>query len=293
MKMTKLIAIDLDGTLLNNKNEVSKENLEAIRSAQENGVEVVIATGRAYFDVREIFKNTGIKTWIIGANGATIHHPDGGLFHSVPIEKDDAAEILQWLEKEEFYYEVFSNEAIFTPLNGRELLQIEMDRVISANPEVTIEELTMALEKQFSQTGFTFIESYQEIISSPADIYNILAFSFHKDKLEKGWNKYKELEHLTLVTSANHNFELEHKQASKGHALEKLAVQLGIDLRDTAAIGDSMNDVSMLKKAGLSIAMGNARQEVKDISDHVTLGNDENGVAHTLNSVVVKKKIIN
>lgn len=63
--MVKLIAVDLDGTLLNEENRISQRNLEAIKFAQSNGVEVVIATGRAHFDVQEIFKDTGLKTWII------------------------------------------------------------------------------------------------------------------------------------------------------------------------------------------------------------------------------------
>jgi len=78
--LKKLIALDLDGTLLNRNSEISGENIRAIRDAQQHGMEVVIATGRAHFDVREIFKDTGIRTWVIAANGATIHDPEGKLF---------------------------------------------------------------------------------------------------------------------------------------------------------------------------------------------------------------------
>ncbi|OAS88307.1 MULTISPECIES: Cof-type HAD-IIB family hydrolase [Metabacillus] len=286
--MTKLIAIDLDGTLLNSKSQISTENLEAIKNAQNAGIEVVIATGRAHFDVQALFKNSGVKTWIIGANGATIHAPDGSLYYSQPIEPELAYDILRSLEEDGYYYEVFSEECIFTSQNGRELLQIEIDRMKSANPEVNSSSLEEALVKQFSQTGFCFIDSYKDIKNASAEIYNILAFSFFEEKLETGWAKYGNIDGLTIVSSAHHNFELEHCGASKGNALRRLSDKLDIPIAKTIAIGDSMNDVSMLKLAGKGIAMGNARLEVKEISDEITLTNDEHGVAKILLSELIE-----
>ncbi|KZZ83172.1 MULTISPECIES: Cof-type HAD-IIB family hydrolase [Bacillaceae] len=280
----KLAAIDLDGTLLNSKNQISEENVSAIKKAEERGIQVVIATGRAHFDVQKIFTGTGLNPWIIAANGATIHHPDGTLFHSVPIDREEADGIMAWLEENDFYYEVFSSHFIYTPQRGRELLQIEMDRISSSNPEVSIQELQQAASKQYSQSGFSFIESFTDI-PGEAEIYNILAFSFDEEKRKTGWNEFKEREGLTIVTSANHNFELEHEKASKGLALTKLAKRLSIPLSETAAIGDSMNDESMIRTAGKGYAMGNARIEIKDISDTIFGTNDEHGVAEMLNSL--------
>ncbi|MCP3763499.1 Cof-type HAD-IIB family hydrolase [Domibacillus sp. A3M-37] len=73
----KLIAIDMDGTLLNDRNQILLENIQVVREAQSTGIEVVIATGRAYFDAAQLMKDAGLTTWIIGANGATIHDPNG------------------------------------------------------------------------------------------------------------------------------------------------------------------------------------------------------------------------
>src|SRR5690625_5316380 len=97
-----------------------------------------------------------------------------------------------------------------------------------------------------------------------ADIYNILAFSFAEEKLAKGWKKFGSRQDLTIVSSSKHNFELEHKNASKGIALQSLAEKLNIRLEDTAAVGDSFNDLSMLKIAGRSAAMGNADQRSEE-----------------------------
>ncbi|MED3564242.1 HAD-IIB family hydrolase, partial [Bacillus xiapuensis] len=198
----------------------------------------------------------------------------------------DAITIFRWLENENFYYEVFSNHSIFTTQNGRELLAIEMDRVSSANPDVNIEQLKYAAEKQYSQTGFSFIKSYQDLAGKEIEIYNILAFSFHEEKRKKGRAQFEHLENVTIVSSARHNFEFEHKNASKGIALEILANKLDIPLADTAAVGDSFNDLSMMQVAGKSVAMGNAHEEIKELCDEVTLSNVEDGVAHLIYSLI-------
>lgn len=141
----KLIAIDLDGTLLNSKHQVSLENENALRQAQRDGIEVVVSTGRAHFDVMSIFEPLGIKTWVISANGAVIHDPEGRLYHHETIDKKRAYDILSWLESENYYYEVFTGSAIYTPQNGRELLDVELDRFRSANPEADLSVLKQAV----------------------------------------------------------------------------------------------------------------------------------------------------
>lgn len=280
----KLIATDLDGTLLNSKHQVSSENENALRQAQRDGIEVVVSTGRAYFDVVSIFEPLGIKTWVISANGAVIHDPDGRLYHSETIDKKRAYDILSWLQSENYYYEVFTDSAIYTPQNGRQLLDVELDRVKSANPEADLSVLMQAAEVQYSQSGFAYIDTFQELLEEDKqiDFYNILGFSFFKEKLEAGWQRYQEDKDLTLVSSADHNFELSSKKASKGQALERLAKRLNIPMKETAAVGDSLNDRSMLEAAGKGVAMGNAREDIKAIADAVTLTNDEHGVAHMI-----------
>lgn len=288
--MVKLIAVDLDGTLLNEDHQLSKKGLESIRFAQANGIEVVIATGRAHFDVRAMFENTDIKTWIIASNGATMHKPNGELFHSEPINQQDAINILNWLEQEEFYYEVSSDHSILAPEKGSDILAIEMDKVISANPEVSRDKLQDAANLHYGQAGFSFIKSYDELLENDMNFYNILALSFNEEKLQKGWNNFEKLKDLTLVTSAKYNFELGHKNASKGNALKVLANKLNINLSETAAVGDSFNDVSMLKIVGRSAAMGNAHKEIKDFCHEVTLSNAEDGVAHFIDSLTATIK---
>jgi len=285
--MISCIVTDLDGTLLNHESKISPQNVESLKMAQEKGVEVIVATGRNYPDVIEIFKDTGLKTWIIAANGATIHDPEGNRFDHVPMDKQKAMKLLQWLEERDYYYEVFSNDYLYSPQRGRQLIEIELDRLCTANPEISRAELEKYAITQFSQTGFSYINSYKEIEMPTIDVYNILAFSFDKQKLDAGWETFKDDSSITLVTSGTYNFEFEHKDASKGNALVKLAKHLGISLKDILAMGDSMNDLSMLEKVGYPVAMGNAREDVKNASIEIAETNDEHGVANTVKRLVL------
>jgi len=284
--MVKLIAIDLDGTLLNKGKYISKKNIEAIQSAKKNGMEVVIATGRADFDARNLLIDTDINPWIIGTNGATIHEPNGELFHSVPLDKQIAIDMLGLLEDENLYYEAFIDHKICAPKYGQEVLFHEIDQLTGQNVDMDMSLLKLEIEIQFGQSGFTFIESYKKLLEIEKDIYNILAISFNEEKLQRGWTKFSKIPDLTIVKSGNHNFHLQHEQASKGNALKILAQQLNVDLADTAAVGDNYNDLSMLQIAGRSAAMGNADQEIKDLCHEVTLANDKDGVAHFIQSLM-------
>lgn len=146
-----------------------------------------MSTGRAHFDVMSIFEPLGIKTWVISANGAVIHDPEGRLYHHETIDKKRAYDILSWLESENYYYEVFTGSAIYTPQNGRELLDVELDRFRSANPEADLSVLKQAAEVQYSQSGFAYINSFQELFEAdePIDFYNILGFSSSKKSLRQ------------------------------------------------------------------------------------------------------------
>jgi Cof subfamily protein (haloacid dehalogenase superfamily) len=286
--MTRLIAIDLDGTLLSHENTISPENIKALDYAHQQGVMVVIATGRSYHDVKNILNEYSlpINPWIISANGSTIHHPNGEKVHSVPIDKKTAEPILKWLEDEGYYYEVFADNRLLTPQHGRDLLAMEADLLRKENPSIKEEEIERALATQYSQTGFEFVASYRDIISNDADLYNILAFSFHDEKLNRGKENFNALEGLNIVSSGKHNFEFIHENASKGKALEKLGEIIQIPLLKMAAVGDNYNDISMLTMVGRSAAMGNADDAVKEKAHEVTLENHEHGVAHFIYSLL-------
>ncbi|TKG98194.1 HAD-IIB family hydrolase, partial [Peribacillus simplex] len=217
------IAIDLDGTLLNDQNEISEENIKAIQYAQDRGFEVVISTGRAYFDVQTICEKAGISPFVIGTNGATIHSKSGKRISSITITKDRVESILQWLDERNYYYEVFTDKAIYTLKKGREHFHNEIKSLKSADLNKDMKELVEIAERQFDQFGYVLVENYHDILKQEEEFYNILACSFDEKKLEEAWNQFKKFDELMVVSSADHNIEMTSKRASKGMALEKLA----------------------------------------------------------------------
>jgi Cof subfamily protein (haloacid dehalogenase superfamily) len=276
------IAIDLDGTLLNDKNEISEENIKAIQYAQDRGFEVVISTGRAYFDVQTICKKAGISPFVIGTNGATIHSKSGKCISSITITKDRVQSMLQWLDERNYYYEVFTDKAIYTLKKGREHFHNEINSLKSADLNTDMKELVEVAERQFDQSGYVLVENYHDILKQEEEFYNILACSFDKNKLEDAWNQFKKFDELMVVSSADHNIEITSKRASKGMALEKLAILMNGSLGQSMAIGDSNNDLSMFQKVGYSVAMGNAKDDIKTVCTTTTLKNDEDGVAYAI-----------
>lgn len=280
------IAIDLDGTLLNDRNEISEENIKAIHSAQENGIEIVISTGRAYFDVQTICEKAGISPFVIGTNGATIHGKNGECLSSITISKNCAESILQWLDERNYYYEVFTDKAIYALKKGRQQFYNEIQRLKRTDLDTDMEKLASEAERQFDQFGYVLVESYQEILGQGEEFNNILACSFEQMKLEEAWDQFKTFDELMVVSSADHNIEITNKRASKGMALEKLAFMQNGDLDQAMAIGDSNNDLSMFEKVGCSVAMGNAKDEIKAVCTTTTLTNVENGVAYAINRYI-------
>lgn len=276
------IAIDLDGTLLNDQNEISEENIKAIQYAQGRGFEVVISTGRAYFDVQTICEKAGISPFVIGTNGATIHSKTGKCISSITITKDRVESILQWLDERDYYYEVFTNKAIYTLKKRREHFYQEIQSLKEADLDTDRKEVVAAAERQFEQFGYVLVENYHDILKQEEEFYNILACSFDKKKLEEAWNQFKKFDELMVVSSADHNIEITSKRASKGMALEKLVFSMNGSIDQAMAIGDSNNDLSMFQKVGYSVAMGNAKDVIKAVCTTTTLKNDENGVAYAI-----------
>ncbi|MCC3381974.1 Cof-type HAD-IIB family hydrolase [Paenibacillus farraposensis] len=281
----KLFAIDLDGTLLNEEGKISKVNAKAIRQAQQQGVQVAIATGRASYDAWVKLEEAGLAAPVIGANGATVHDIHRRQLASIPMDREETFDVLSWLREHDFYYEVMTDRAIYSPQNGHQLLAVEMDRLLSTNPDIPLDTLLQAAEKQYDQTGLTHIASYEDI-PQDTQIYNVLCFSFDQAKLERGRERYRNFGSLNMVISSDHNFEVEHKDASKGNALRYLANHLSIPMQEAVAIGDSYNDISMLTMAGKGIAMGNAKDDIKAACAEVTLTNAEDGVAHALLNIL-------
>lgn len=284
--MIKCIATDMDGTLLTATQEITAENREAINKALEQGVEVVVATGRSYQEAKFVLQESGLMLPMICVNGAEVRSKDGEIVSSSPLDKEQARQAALRLVENGVYFEVYTNEGTFTEDEDK-AISIIVDIFSTANPEVPIERIAEAAEERMHKGLVRKIEHYDRLFEEDQyEIYKLLAFSLDPEKLEAANVALREIEGLAISSSGSENIEITSLEAQKGIALEKFVQTRGISLQETMALGDNFNDVSMLKKVGKPVAMGNAVDEIKALCGEVTLTNQESGVGKAIMAVL-------
>lgn len=280
----KLIAVDLDGTLLTSQVKPSPEGLDAIRGAVAKRHAVTLCTGRASYDAKNLIGDLSIP--VIASNGAEIYDEQGRLLRETPLAPDVAADAVRYLMKQDVYFEIFCPEAIYSPSAGEQKLQAEMDVLVSANPQMDRELLWKSAQIQFIQFGFRETDEPMQLLESGLPVYKLLIFTFDDSKLNEITRHFNRQAHVHTTSSSNHIVEVISAETDKGSALRFLAGHFGVDMSDTVVIGDSYNDISMFQVAGTSIAMGNAVDEIKRLSTIVTRNNNDHGVAYAINTLL-------
>jgi len=262
----KWIVFDLDGTVLNSDKEIPEENRKAIDLLRANGIEVIIATGRHHSHASKYLYELGITTPVISCNGALIRDfPSGKLLHKVEIDPDIALNVINYCKQSGLDFLVYTPEFVYYSEGSERAKAIEeYNRSVSEQMRVPLYNInTLDVSKQSIVKVVVRSKAYYELFK----------------KLTKDINKDGR---LTIVKSENDLLDIMTKGVSKGQGLKFLAKHLGMDLSCTAVFGDNHNDISMFEVAGLSIAVGNAEEELREIADHITLSNDESGVSHAI-----------
>lgn len=284
--MVKFIASDMDGTLLNKDQKVSKENKEAIERAQKEGVEVIIATGRSYQEARFALDEAEIKCPIICVNGAVVYTKEGTIAASNLLDKDTVKRVVDYLEKIGIYFEIYTNHGTYTKDYENSIATI-VDILLTANPDLDPLKVTEQAKQRMEVSNIQSVGTFDELFQKDGmECYKFLIFSIDFEKLGEIASFLKENTTLAVSSSGRENLEVTSKDAQKGIALEKYVKQRGGSMTEAMAIGDNFNDVSMFERVGRSVAMGNAPAEIKAICDFTTDTNDENGVANAINKAL-------
>lgn len=286
----KLIATDLDGTLLNEKGEISKENVQAIKTAMDEGIEFIVATGRSYNAACKPLHAAGLSAPVISLNGANTFAADQTMLQNIAMEKSVAREIQQLCEKEDIYIEFFTNNGIYSK-SRTYFVEVMVDVMKSANPNVSESEIREDAKQRLQEEQVEFIESFDTLYDMEnLEIYKILGFSLEKEKLTHVHQQLADEKTLAITSSGDINIEFNHVDAQKGLALETLAKSMDIAMKDVMTLGDNFNDASMLQMAGRGVAMGNAEPEIKAMCDYTTKANDEHGVAVAIEEMLKEVK---
>lgn len=270
----KLIAIDMDGTLLNSENQIPKKNKELIKKATDRGIKVVLSTGRIFPSALHYARFLEIETPIISCNGAYVaEHDSSNIIYENPISIESSKEIISLAEKRGIYYHFYDDTTFYAREVSKTVENYyKLNEVMDEREKINI-----------------------KIINNPIEILEkekplIYKFVFVKDNEEELLDFRKEVSNIKGVEVASswwNNIEIMNKGVSKGKALEELCKLLNIDTKETVAIGDNENDIPMLKTAGLSIAMGNGEEIVKKIANKVTETNDESGVGNAIEKYII------
>lgn len=280
--MIKLIATDMDGTLLNAAHEITPENQAAIKFAQEHGITVVIATGRAFYEANTPVAETDLKVPYICLNGAEVRDETFNIMSTSHLNHSLVNKITTTLKKEDIYYQVYTNRGIYTEDPQRDL-EIYIDIAERAGQKADVEKIKNSIQKRIDNGTLKIVDNYDKIEEIPGElIMKILAFDSDLGKIDLVGQELAKSPNLAVSSSSRGNLEITHSDAQKGIALATIAKQLGIDLENVMALGDNLNDISMLERVGYPVAMDNAAPEVKAVAKYVTDSNENSGVGKAI-----------
>ncbi|MGX7197705.1 Cof-type HAD-IIB family hydrolase [Enterococcus olivae] len=285
--MIKLIASDMDGTLLDGDMRISQENIEAIRYATSKGVEFMVATGRNRAEALSPLEDAGIECAMVTLNGAQVFDKEGRSIFTVPIELETVQGILDVLEEHGAYFEVSTTKGVYSE-SKEQRIENFASHLAEAMPHLTYK---MAIAMTVARLEFLpihFVDSIRELIlQEEVTVLKIFAFH-HGGAADLGpiAKKIDALKELVVSSSGQNNLEINHRSAQKGIAIGHVALNRGIDLSEVMTIGDNLNDVSMIQAGGVSFAMGNALPEVKEYAKYATDTNVESGVGKAIRRAI-------
>lgn len=265
--MIKLIALDLDDTLLNHNKEISVDNRQAIKRALDKGIKIVIASGRPYFRVKPILKELELDNsnhYVITYNGGRISNGDESVIYTNHIiEQPNLNKITDLIESLKLHYTVYQERDVY----ATSILDVIRDKPVFRGLLFKIVSKTKIKQISFAN---------KVIVADMAD-----AISSNREKIEEVLGSS-----YNILRSTPNFLEILPIEASKGLALKELIKMLNINEEEVMAIGDEENDLSMFSCAGYKIAMGNANPQLKEAATFVTLDQENSGVAAAINKYI-------
>lgn len=274
MKPITLIALDMDGTLFNHDSQISEKDQSAIRRAADAGIQFTISTGRPYIGLpTELLSSLGIR-YAITSNGAAIYRlPEKECIFSSCMEPELLCPILRRLQNYDIHFDAFIHGDAYS----QKSIQPNIDRL----------DMPDSIKKYIKSTRI-LTDNLADYIQENALEVQKMTLNFYP--LPDGSFQYREevfsllasCPEITFLSGGYHNLEFTKAGTTKGLGLRFLADFLKLPLDTTMACGDTQNDLDIIKTAGIGVAMGNARDEVKEIADFITLSNEESGVAYAI-----------
>ena len=285
--MYKLIAIDLDGTLLNSYGQISEKNKKTLQMAQEKGIQVVLASGRSTNSVKNLANEIGNSHYIICGNGSLIYDlQKEQIIYDKFIDKKKVLQIIEICEQNSIYYNVYTEDMVIAKNLSNNVLFYHQENASKPENKKTkinlVENIYDYIKNLENENILKFTISdksniiFNSIIKKFREIKNIdvLDVAHMSRKMIKSGTEEVSLEYYyTEITSEN---------VDKWIAISWLADKLNINKEEIMTIGDNINDKMMIENAGMGIAMGNSAPYIQEIADKVVANNNEDGVAEAV-----------
>jgi len=284
--MYKLIAIDLDGTLLNSYGEITKKNKEAIEYALNKGTEIVLASGRDPKTMEKISEELGIENFLIAGNGATVYDikQEKNIYENF-LKIDKALEIINVCKDNSIFFSVYTTEGIITESINYNIKVFNNENNCKPNDKRTNIEIVADI--------------YQYVEHRKPNILKIIVCDESKiifNNIIERLKNVREVEVLNVehmsrkiirIGTEEHKIEyyyteVTNKDANKWPAIKFLTEILDVKDEEIICIGDNMNDLEMIKNAGIGIVMKNSALEKLNIADFITEDNNSDGVGKAI-----------
>jgi Cof subfamily protein (haloacid dehalogenase superfamily) len=262
----KLIAVDLDGTLLNSQHLLTERTEKTLKAAIEKGLEVVLATGKTHASAREIIQKLNLKSLGIYLQGLAIYDGDGHIRHQQTLDLNLARQVITFAEDRGFPVAAYCG-----------------DRILVRRIVKLVDELIKYQEPMPEAVG-----PLQNILDAMPVNKLIAIGDPHRIKSLR-WQLSMQLNGSVrlMQTHLVEMLEILPPGASKGAALKVVLKDSGVGAHEVLAIGDAENDVEMIQLAGIGVAVGNADAKAKEAADYVVASNDEDGVAEAVERFVL------
>lgn len=290
--MYKLVAIDLDGTLLNSYGEVSENTRKALKKAKENGTEIVLSSGRPISSTESLAVELGVDNYLISGNGAAVYDiQNQKILYDRFLTKQQVLDIAKMCEENSFFYNVYTEDEVIASSLNYNILFYHKENIKKVEEKRTHINIVQNIEEYIKQSGkekflkITVCDESKFIFNSimkrlkeiqGIDVLEIAYMS--RKKIKDGTNDVDIQYYYTEITNENVN---------KWTAIQYLLDKLNIRPKEVMAIGDNFNDKEMIEEAGLGIVMGNSNPKMKEIGDVIVADNNSEGVLEAINKYII------
>ncbi|SCJ26988.1 Uncharacterized phosphatase YwpJ [uncultured Eubacterium sp.] len=289
--MIKLISSDMDGTLLDSYRQITPINIEAIKKAQENGINFIINTGREYPNARALVESAGLKCDLICSNGSCAFDKDGNLLFEHEIDKETIRKIFDAFNEYSMEPSLYTTEGRISllPLEERKIYTrdvfIPAIQVNHPDMEYTLDDFRELVD------NVIFVDGQEALLNSDHRILKISSNSTDHEALKKLRVELEKIPGLAVVSTVPTDIEITSVHAQKGSTLLDYAKRDGLTPDEIVAIGDSENDYSMLSIPGIhSVAMENACDIIRNICVYQTRANTRDGIAYIINCILADRE---